>query len=141
MGNVTGMCLESFFGHPSVLVIELRSSQKLIRSRDLNKAGLFLIAEPVLYFLFPVPIVSSSKLRRGSSRPALVAVALVKDDDLDSKPGWILWVVDRRPLPEPNRLVRFSPASPDELGRLLDTTTLFEVLPFREVRPRSESAC
>lgn len=89
----------------------------------------------LFYFLFPVPMVRSSKLRRGSSRPAFVAAALVKEDDLDSKPGWTLWVVDGRPLPVPNQI------SPDELGRLLDTTALFEVLPFREVRPRSESTC
>ncbi|KAG5560397.1 hypothetical protein RHGRI_003645 [Rhododendron griersonianum] len=74
-------------------------------------------------------MVSSSKLRRGSSRPPLVAAARVKDADLDSRPGWTLWVVDRRPLPDPNRLCRFSLTSTDELGRLPGMTTLFEVLP------------
>ena len=101
-----------------------------------EKADLF------LHFLFPVPMVSSSKLRRGSSRPPLVAAARVKDDDFDSKPGWTLWVVDRRPLPETNRLGRFSLASPDELGRLPEMTTLFEVLPLLAApRLLSESAC
>lgn len=91
------------------------------------------------YFLFPM--VSSSKLRRASSRPLLVPTARVKDDDFDSNPGWTRWVVEIRPLPEPSRFNRLSPGSPEELGRLLDIIALFEVLPVREIRPLSESAC
>lgn len=94
-----------------------------------------------LYFLFPVPIDRSSKLLSASSRPPLVAAVRVKDVVLDSNPGWILWVVDRRPLLETSRLDRFSLGSPEELGLLLDTTGLFEVLPLRELRPLSESGC
>lgn len=90
------------------------------------------------YFFFPLPIVSSSKLRRVSSRTPLAA-ARVKDEDLDSNPGCNLWVVDIRPLPEPSRLWRLSLGSPEELGLLLDTTALFELLPVRESRPLSES--
>lgn len=86
-------------------------------------------------------MVRSSKLRRASSRPPLEATARVKDDDLDSKPGWILWVVDKRPLPEPRRFDLFSLGSPDELGRLLGMTTLLEALLVRETRPLSVSAC
>ena len=94
------------------------------------------------YFLFPLPIDRSSKLLRVSSRPPLAAGARVKEDDFDSNPGWILWVVDRRPLPEASRLDRFSLGSPEELGRLLDITALFEVLPFREDDwGLSESGC
>uniref|UniRef100_A0A2P2JVF0 Casein kinase I isoform delta-like protein n=1 Tax=Rhizophora mucronata TaxID=61149 RepID=A0A2P2JVF0_RHIMU len=74
----------------------------------------------------------SSKLLSVPSRPPLEAAARVKDDDLDSNPGWILWVVDRRPLLESNRLDRISPGFSDELGWLLDTPALFEVLPFRD---------
>ena len=93
------------------------------------------------YFLFPVPIERSSKLRRASSRPPLVAaVVRLKVVVLDSNPGWSLWVVDRRPLLETNRLDLFSLGSPEELGRLLETTGLFEALPFRdELRALSES--
>lgn len=105
------------------------------RSWDLTQALL------TLYFLFPVPIDRSSKLLSASSRPPLVAAVLVKDDVLDSNPGWNLWVVDRRPLLETSRLDRFSLGSPEELGLLLDTTGLFEVLPLRELRPLSESGC
>jgi len=94
------------------------------------------------YFLFPLPIDRSSKLLSVSSRPPLVARARVKEDDFDSSPGWILWVVDRRPLLEASRLDRFSLGSPEELGRLLEITALFEVLPFREDdRGLSESGC
>lgn len=93
------------------------------------------------YFLFPVPIVRRSKLRRVSSRLPLVATARVKEDDLDSNPGCNLWVVDKRPLPVPSQERRFSLGSPDELGRLLDITTLFEVLTFLDKRPLSESFC
>lgn len=46
-----------------------------------------------------------------------------------------------RPLPEPSRFDRLSLGSPEELGLLLDTTALFEVLPVREMRPLSESPC
>lgn len=84
----------------------------------------------------------SSKLLSVSSRPPLVAVARLNEDDLDSNPGCTLWVVDNRPLLESNRLDRFSLGSPEELGRLLDTTALFEVLPFRDDdRGLSESVC
>lgn len=93
------------------------------------------------YFLFPVPIVRRSKLRRVSSRLPLVATARVKEDDLDSNPGCDLWVENSRPLPDPNRLVRFSLASPLELGLLLDSTALFDVLPVQDNRPLSESVC
>ncbi|MFS7926317.1 hypothetical protein Hanom_Chr04g00295631 [Helianthus anomalus] len=42
--------------------------------------------KPASYFL--LPIVSSSKLLRASSRPPLdEGTARVKDDDLDSNPG------------------------------------------------------
>lgn len=100
------------------------------------------VLQSLSYFFFPDPIVSSSKLRRESSRPPLAAGARVNDDDFNSKPGWILWVVDRRPLPETSRLERLSVGSPEELGRLLDTIALFEVLPFREeLRGLSDSAC
>ena len=96
----------------------------------------------ILYFLFPVPIDRSSKLLSVSSRPPLVAAVRVKVVVLDSNPGWILWVVDRRPLLDISRLDRFSLGSPEELGRLLDTTGLFELLPLREeLRPLSESGC
>jgi hypothetical protein len=51
-------------------------------------------------------------------------------------------VVDRRPLLETSRLDRLSLGSPEELGRLLDMTGLFEVLPFLdELRVLSESGC
>lgn len=90
------------------------------------------IPGPQDYFFFPLPIVNSSKLRRVSSLTPLVA-ARVKEEDLDSKPGCNLWVVEIRPLPEP------SLGSPEELGLLLETTALFELLPVRERRPLSES--
>lgn len=95
-----------------------------------------------LYFLFPEPMVRSSKLRSVSSRPPFVVAAdRVKDDDLDSNPGWSLWVVERRALLE-SRLVLLSLGSPEELGLLLDMTTLLEELPFRDKdRVLSESAC
>lgn len=84
----------------------------------------------------------SSKLLSVSSRPPLVAVARVNEDDLDSNPGCILWVIDNRPPFERSRLDRFSLGSPDELGRLLDTTALFEVLPFLDDdRGLSGSGC
>lgn len=51
-------------------------------------------------------------------------------------------MVDRRPLLETSRLDRLSLGSPEELGRLLDMTGLFEVLPFLdELRVLSESGC
>lgn len=86
-------------------------------------------------------MVSSSKLRRASSRPPLDAKARVKDDGFCSKPGWTLWVVDRRPLPEPSRFNLFSLGSPEELGRLLDATALFDALAARETLPLTGSAC
>ena len=86
-------------------------------------------------------IESSSKLLRGSSRVPFVAAVRVNDDDLDSNPGWILWEEDMRLLLDTSRLDRPSLGSPEELGLLLEMRALFEVLPFREVRPLSESAC
>lgn len=70
-----------------------------------------------------------------------VAAVRVNDDDLDSNPGWILWEEDMRLLLDTSRLDRPSLGSPEELGLLLEMRALFEVLPFREVRPLSESAC
>lgn len=93
------------------------------------------------HFLFPVPIDRSSKLFSGSSRLPLVPAAREKDD-LDSRPGWTLWVVDRRLLLETSRLERLSLGSPEELGLLLVMKGLFEELPFREeLRALSESGC
>lgn len=93
------------------------------------------------HFLFPVPIDRSSKLLSVSSRPPRVPAVRVKDD-LDSRPGWTLWVVDRRLLLEINRLDRLSLGSPEELGLLLDIIGLFEALPLRvELRALSESGC
>ena len=66
----------------------------------------------------------------------------VKEDDFDSNPGWILCVVDRRPLLETSRLERPSVGSPEELGLLLEMIALFELLPCREDdRTFSESGC
>lgn len=93
----------------------------------------------IIYFLLPVPIDRKSKLRRVASRPDLEPEPRARADVFDSNPGWILWVVDRRPLVDIRRLDRLSLGSPDELGLLVDTTALFEVLPFRELRPLSES--
>lgn len=70
-----------------------------------------------------------------------VAAVRVNDDDLDSNPGWILWEEDMRLLLDTSRLDRPSLGSPEELGLLLEMRALFEVLPFREVRPLSESGC
>lgn len=53
----------------------------------------------------------------------------------------ILCVVEGRPLLETNRLFRLSPCSPEELGLLLEMTAFLEVLPYRELRPLSESGC
>lgn len=93
------------------------------------------------HFLFPDPMVSSSKLLRASSRPPLDVAVRVNEDDLDSKPGWTLWVVDTRPPPEVSRFDLFSANSAEELGRLLDTMTLFEALLVLETRPLSVSTC
>lgn len=95
----------------------------------------------VSYFLLPVPIDRNSKLLRASSRPGLTAEPRARVDVFDSKLGWILWVVDIRPLVECSLLVRLSLGSQDEPGLLDDAIALFEVLPFREVRPLSRSAC
>ena len=95
----------------------------------------------VSYFLLPVPIDRNSKLLRASSRPGLTAALRATVEVFDSKLGWILWVVDIRPLVECSLLVRLSLGSPDEPGLLDDAIALFEVLPFREVRPLSRSAC
>lgn len=93
-------------------------------------SSISLLSDESSHFLFPVPMDRSSKLLNVLSRPLLVAVARVKEDDCDSNPGWIFWVVDRRLLLETIRLDRFSLGSPEELGRLLDITALFEELPF-----------
>ena len=50
-------------------------------------------------------------------------------------------MVDSRPLLDTSLLERLSVGSPEELGLLLDTAALFDELPFREVRPLSESGC
>lgn len=91
------------------------------------------IAHPI-YFL----IERSSKLRRGSSRFPFMIEVRVKDDDFGSTPGWILCVVDTRPPLEASRLERTSLGSVEEVG-LLAEMARFEELPFREVRPLSES--
>lgn len=62
----------------------------------------------------------------------------VKDDDFGSTPGWILCAVDTRPPLEASRLERTSLGSVEEVG-LLAEMARFEELPFREVRPLSES--
>lgn len=62
----------------------------------------------------------------------------VKDDDFGSTPGWILCVADTRLPLEASRLERTSLGSVEEVG-LLAEMARFEELPFREVRPLSES--
>lgn len=93
---------------------------------DKQKNVISLPKDGLGYFL----IERSSKLLRGFSRLPFVGPARVKDDDLDSNPGWVLWAAERRPLLETSRLERPSPGSPEELGRLLEITALFEMLPF-----------
>lgn len=61
-----------------------RSNKKIF---ILNRDKSILPDSSVVYFLFPEPIVNSSKLRSASSRPLLVAAPREKDDDLDSYPG------------------------------------------------------
>ena len=50
--------------------------------------------------------------------------------------------MESRPLDDSSRLGRPSlgSRSPEELGLLVEATALFEVLPFLEPRPLSESA-
>lgn len=141
-------------GLSPIMGTHIQNVVKPFQCRDLDRSNkkIFILGRDksilpdsyVVYFLFPEPIVRSSKLRSASSRPLLVAAPREKDDDLDSYPGWALWVVDRRPLPEPETSLpdRLSLWSPDELGRPPDMIALFKELLFRDKeRGLSESGC
>lgn len=100
----------------------------------------FLVCETIqiAYFL----IWRNSKLRRGSSRVPLETGAREKEGGLCSMPGWILWVVEARPVLEITLLLfRTSVESPDEFGLPLEIAALLDELQFLEVRPLSESGC